>query len=147
MFDENAVQETLKRAKIHAFNHAREFQRNKNETGIKTTTKGEGAPQEEEKENATNKDKLERLSQQTIITLYFNTLFTSLRKKFFFLIYMHFSTFTYCVHFLHTVSKGLERTHNIPTLRRMLGQNRKLCKENKCSKDAIKKYLHKTVAE
>ena len=29
----------------------------------------------------------------------------------------------------------------------MLGQNRKLRKENKCSKNAIKKYLHKTVAE
>ena len=48
---------------------------------------------------------------------------------------------------LHTVSKGMANTHNIPTLRKMLGQNRRLRRENKYSKNAIKKYLQKTIAE
>ena len=60
---------------------------------------------------------------------------------------MHSSNFTNRVCPLRAVSKGLEQTHNIPTLRRILGQNRKLRKENKYSKNAIKKYLHRTIAE
>ena len=42
---------------------------------------------------------------------------------------------------LYIVSKGLVNTHTIPTLRKMLGQNRRLRKENKCSKNTCIKLL------
>ena len=46
---------------------------------------------------------------------------------------------------LYTAS--VNNAPNIPTLRKLLGQNRKLRKANKKHKNAVKKYLHKQIAE
>ena len=48
---------------------------------------------------------------------------------------------------LRTVSKGMVNTHNIPTICKVLGQNKRLRKENKSRKNPIKRYLQKTIAE
>ena len=44
IFDENAVQETLKRAKIHAFDKAREIRRNKNRNRNQNNNKRRRSP-------------------------------------------------------------------------------------------------------